>query len=212
VNNEDFPIEELHEAKWNANCMNEATRDRLRQSVRHFGQVENLVVRRTGDHSYEVLSGNQRLKVLRELGRKSVACLVVDVGDEEAALLSQALNGIHGEDDPVLHADVINRILKTIPVENVLEILPDSAVGLQSLNNLGEVKMADYLAVWQQTRKSRLRHLQFQLTERQLKVVEKAIMCFVGRARSNPGGSPNARGTALYLLCRAYLGKEADNE
>jgi len=39
---------------------------RLRSSILKYGFIQNLVVRRI-DNGYEVLSGNQRLKLLREL-------------------------------------------------------------------------------------------------------------------------------------------------
>ena len=67
MNITDLPIDQLKEAPWNPNVMNEAMLMRLRESISRFGLVSNLVVRTLGDDTYEVLSGNQRLQVLKDV-------------------------------------------------------------------------------------------------------------------------------------------------
>jgi ParB family chromosome partitioning protein len=69
----ELPIESLKEAPWNANQIDAAILQRLRSSILKYGFIQNLVVRRI-DNGYEVLSGNQRLKLLRELTYQK--CLV----------------------------------------------------------------------------------------------------------------------------------------
>ncbi len=64
MNITDLPIDQLKEARWNPNVMNEAMLMRLRESISRFGLVSNLVVRTLGADTYEILSGNQRLQVL----------------------------------------------------------------------------------------------------------------------------------------------------
>ena len=77
----DLPLDQLRKAPWNPNQMEQPMRDRLKESLSRFGLVSNLVVRPIGDGIYEVLSGNQRLEVLRELDFPSVPCVVVDLDD-----------------------------------------------------------------------------------------------------------------------------------
>lgn len=96
----DIPLEQLKPAPWNANMMHETMMAHLKESIRRYGLVQNLVVRAIGAGVYEVLSGNQRLRVIREIGYAKVPCVVVEVDDARARLLAQALNHIHGEDDP----------------------------------------------------------------------------------------------------------------
>ena len=74
----DLPIDELQEAPWNSNHMDDYMLERLRSSIEEYGLVEPVVVRSLRSHYFEVLSGNQRLKVLRELKFKSIPCFVVD--------------------------------------------------------------------------------------------------------------------------------------
>ena len=63
-----LPLDQLREAPWNANQMDLSFLAKLKRSVIRFGLVGALVVRPLGDEFHEVLSGNQRLQVLRDLG------------------------------------------------------------------------------------------------------------------------------------------------
>ena len=92
---------------------------RLRESITRFGLVGNFVVRLLPGGLYEVLSGNQRLGVLAELGYTHVPCAVVDVAAAEARLLSQALNHIQGDDDLGLRAELLREVLSELPQDQV---------------------------------------------------------------------------------------------
>jgi ParB family transcriptional regulator, chromosome partitioning protein len=201
----DVPINQIHEAVWNPNQMNEAMWFRLRRSIERFGLVAPLVVRPISEGCYETIGGAQRLMVLRELSVSPVPCGVVEADDANARLLAQALNRIQGQDDLGLHAELIREVLQSLPQKEVLQLLPETVQSLQALSSLGQDTMADYLQNWQNAQAARLKHLQFQLTSAQLEIVEEALTQVLPLAKAAPGDSPNARGTALYILCQAYL-------
>ena len=204
----DLPIEQLRQAPWNANEMDQATFQRLKISISRFGLVENLVVRDLGEEQYEMLSGNQRLQTLRDLGWVMVPCVVMDLGDAEARLLAQALNHIHGLDDPGLRAQLLQEVLMNIPGEEVLSLLPENASSLQALSNLTPESLAQSLIRFEQSRKSRMKHFLVQLTPEQHRVVGAAIKKFLPGASRLRDGSPNQRGNALYLICKEIMNQE----
>ncbi len=200
----DLPIGQLKEAPWNANRMDEAMLGKLTESLRRFGVVENLVVRPFHDGTYEVVGGNQRLQVLREMGLGEVSCVVVDLDDAHARLLAQALNRIEGVDDLGLKAELIREALKTIPESDVLSVLPDSAESLAALASLGETDLAQHLQAWEQAQAARLHRFTTQLSHDQLVVVEEAMERVMAGA-THDGANPNRRGNALFMLCCDYL-------
>ena len=61
----------------------------IRSSILSYGQVEPLVVQKS---TKMVIAGNARLRVLKDLGYKSVKIVMLDVDDTEARKLSIALN------------------------------------------------------------------------------------------------------------------------
>lgn len=200
----ELPIIHLTEAAWNPNHMDTAMLSRLRVSISRFGMVGNLVVRLLPDGLYEVLSGNQRLQVMAELGYTHVPCVIVDLDDSNSRLLAQALNRIEGQDDLGLKAELVKEVLNHLTHNEVLSILPESTESLQALASLGVMDISEHLQAWQQAQAAKLRHLTFQLTDAQLDVVEETLQRAMARGVQSDD-SPNRRGTALAGICRNYL-------
>jgi ParB family chromosome partitioning protein len=207
----ELPIEALREAPWNANQIDAVMLQRLRSSILKYGFIQNLVVRRI-DNGYEVLSGNQRLKLLREFNISKVPCVIVDLDDAHARLLAQVLNHTHGSDDLGLRAELLREVLQVIPEQDVMSVLPDTMAGLSGIGAMGRDTMAAYLQNWEKARAVRLRNLLFKLTSDQLQTVEAAVAQMLPEARRQQGINPNTRGTALYLLCKSFLDKENEHD
>jgi hypothetical protein len=86
--------------------------------------------------------------------------------------------------------------------------LPETAIGLKSLESLGKQSAEEYLTHWQHEQPARLKHLQFQLTSSQLEVVEAALNRLLPKAKTGQYNNPNPRSIALFLLCQSFLEKE----
>lgn len=187
------------------------TLGRLKESLFRYGVVTPLVVRLTGDSQYEVLSGNQRLKVIKKMRLESVPCVIVNLNDYEAMLLAQALNGLHGEDDLAMKGLLLKKILEEIPEGEVLSLLPETTESLRTLASISQLDLAEHLQAWEQAQSARLRHMQLQFTNKQLEVVEEAVSLILPEAKTESFGNPNIRGNAVFLLCK-YLRGYSRNE
>lgn len=201
----EIPTTRLCEAAWNPNQMDEKVRILLKNSLSRYGLVEPLVVRKLNSASFEVLSGNQRLKALAEAKLKTVPCVVVDLPDTEAMLLTQALNGIKGQDDLVLKGALLKEILSVVPENEVLSLLPETRNSLQTISCINEGELADHLKAWEQAQAAKLNHLQLQFTHQQLETVQEAVSLIMPIAKNSPKDNPNTRSTAIFLLCKFYL-------
>ncbi len=201
----DLPISAITPSPWNSNEMDVAMRSRLLRSIEHFGMVVPLVVRRAGKGRYETVGGAQRLAVLQGMGLTTAPCVVVKADDAEARLLSQALNRIAGSDNLGLRAELMREVLKALPEEEVLAILPETGDSLRALSSLGKEDIAEQLRAFERGQAARLCHFAVQLTPSQQSVVERALGHFLPQDSPNEGGNPNKRGVALYHLCQAYL-------
>lgn len=201
----EIPLKHLHEAPWNPNHMDEAMLERLKKSLSRYGLVVPLVVRPTGDFEYEVISGNQRLKAVADIGLEDVPCVLVNLSDSEAMLLAQALNGIRGEDDLATKGALFRKVLESVPESDILSLLPETQSSLSTLATINEGDLAEHLQAWEEAQSARLNHFQLQLTRQQLDTVQEAVSLILPRAKEEETGNPNSRGTAVYLLCKFYL-------
>lgn len=201
----DINICNLKPAPWNPNQMDEPTMERLMESVSRYGLVEPLVVRPIDNEQYEVLSGNQRLKVLLDMNIQNVPCVVMNLDDAEAMLLAQALNGLRGEDDLALKGTLLKAVLSSVPEGEVLSLLPETAESLHSLSTINETDLAEHLQAWDKAQVARLRHMQLQFTDKQMETVEEAVSLITPQVKGNGFDNPNTRGNAFFLLCKFYL-------
>jgi ParB/RepB/Spo0J family partition protein len=129
----EVPTERLVEAAWNPNRVPARLLAKLRRSVEEFGIVENLVARPHPDGAgqLEVVSGNHRLRIYRELGLSEVPVVVVELADAQARLLAQALNRTRGTDDPKAYAELLERLLQDYKPAALSEFLPESEATIE---------------------------------------------------------------------------------
>ncbi len=134
----DLPVDSISRAEWNPNEMDQAMLSHLRSSIDRFGLVVPLAVRSVGSDSFETVGGAHRLLAARELGMPSVPCVVIQADDAGARLLGQALNHIAGSDNLGLRAEVLRDVLESMPQEEVMALLPETAASLQALTSSWE--------------------------------------------------------------------------
>lgn len=83
-------------------------------SVREHGILQPLLVRPTGEGTYEVVSGERRLRAAREAGLEEIPVTIKEVDEEEAARLLALVENLQRED--------LNVIEETEGLLSVLEL------------------------------------------------------------------------------------------
>jgi len=125
----------LRAAPWNANRVSRATQAKIRRSIEEFGVVENLVARPHPEETdlFEVISGNHRLEILRELGHTEAPVVVVELDDALARILAQTLNRTRGKDDPLAYRRLLEELLMSATPAEAAQFLPEAPAKLEQL-------------------------------------------------------------------------------
>ena len=103
-----FRLDELNPAKYNPRKKlkpGDKEFEKLKNSIQNFGYVELIVVNVANNNT--VISGHQRLSVLKHLGETEVECVVVELSENEEKALNIAMNKVAGAWDEQMLADLL---------------------------------------------------------------------------------------------------------
>ena len=106
-----FKLDELNPAKYNPRKKlkpGDKEFKKLEDSIRNFGYVELIVVNAANNNT--VISGHQRLSVLKHMGETEVECVVVELSEYEEKALNIAMNKVAGAWDENLLAELLEDI------------------------------------------------------------------------------------------------------
>jgi ParB-like chromosome segregation protein Spo0J len=196
-----LPIGDLRPNPWNPNRVPADVMHKLREYLRKEGLVQPLVVRRMPDH-YQILGGFHRWSICKdELGYTEIPCVVVDVDEKRAKLLTVNLNELSGDPVPHLMAALVHDLSRDTSLEDLSTLLPYSESELLDFEEL--LKLPDGLAAWVEEEIAReKKEAPTVLTF----VVERAepVEAAVKHVMEGLDGK-NRRGRALTVLAEAYL-------
>ena len=134
-----LPIAKLRPNPWNPNRIPAELLGKLRAAIAERGMLGTLLVRPREDH-FEVVDGEHRLRIARELGLTEVPCLVVPLSDTEAKIKTLQLNGLRGENDPELLARLLLDLSLDFDMEKLAKELPYDRLDIESSLELLELK------------------------------------------------------------------------
>lgn len=104
-------IEKLKFAPYNPRKISKQEYNKLKKSIESFGLVDPLIWNKTTGH---VVGGNQRLKVLKELGFEEVEVVELELDLETEKALNLALNKISGDWNMEMLRDILNNLDETL--------------------------------------------------------------------------------------------------
>ena len=85
---------------------------KLADSIRQYGIIQPLCVRKIGE-SYELVSGERRLRAAKELGMSTVPCVILDINEEKSAEISIIENIIRENLNIFEQASAIEALIDT---------------------------------------------------------------------------------------------------
>lgn len=120
---------------------------KLADSIRQYGIIQPLTVRKTGE-IYELVAGERRLRAAKELGLTHVPCIITDINELKSAEISIIENLLREDLNIFEQAEAIRTLIDTY--------------------NLTQEEVASKLSNSQSFVANKLRLLRFSLGEREL--------------------------------------------
>lgn len=202
----EIALEDIVPNDWNPNVLDAPEQVRLHNSLDKFGQVENLVVRQMGD-KYELIGGEHRWKQLKKQKKKKAICAVVNLSEEDAMLLSEVLNNLHGKPDLDKHSEFYKRLTQSIDVEQIIRFVPSTE---EEIKNIIDKITADSTQAGGGVASSggdpgETLTLKFTVTKLQAEVISQAFDTLAKREGISNISSKTTKGYCLEMICADFL-------
>lgn len=119
---------------WNPNIVPKDVYEKVRESLRRFGWLSPVVVRKDRGGGWEIIDGEHRWQVAKEESVDLIPCWSVEgLTDDEAKRATVILNDLHGQARPDKLADLFSDLLNSISLEELEIGFPYSGETLNAL-------------------------------------------------------------------------------
>jgi len=158
----------------NPNKMSISGFTRLVRNMRRTDNYEPILIRRCKLNTkyYQIINGYHRCRALLQLGYKNVDCIVWDVSDQQTNILIATLNRLNGRDDIDGKINLLRLLTKDTTAKELSKLLPYTTKQIEQLVDLRKIVSTGEL---KKNAKGFLNTLVFFVTDKQNKVIEKAI-------------------------------------
>ncbi len=206
----EIPVDFLEPNGWNVNRMAPGMMKKLAAYLKREGMIEPLVVRPHPnlEGRYEILGGFHRWTICKdELGYETVPCVVADLNDKRAKILSVNLNSMSGEAVPSLLSNLLHDLEQEMPMPDLEATLPFEQGEITDLLSLMQIPegFADELEEEALKKdKDAPEVLTIVLDRQQHELWLRAVEA----AQDVVGGTRNPKARTLELLATRYLGQD----
>lgn len=107
----EIEVSKIKPNRINPNRMPKGTFNKLKISLKKFGQLNPLIVRKIGEE-YEIIDGEWRWRASKEIGLNTLLCRIIEANDEEVAKLIFATT-IKGKNDMYKASQLVFELSKT---------------------------------------------------------------------------------------------------
>jgi len=198
---------------WNVNRMNEAMLKKLTAYLKREGMMEPIIVRPhpTKEGRYEILGGFHRWTICSErLKYKTIPCVITDLDDKRAKILSINLNSMSGQTVPHLLSNLLHDLQQEMVMPDLEATLPFDKNEITDYLSLLQIPegFADELELEaKQKDKDAPEVVTLVLDKNQFEIWEQAL----AMAEDEVGDVKNPKAKTLELMAVKFVGN-GDNE
>jgi len=118
-------IDKLVSANWNYKTDDEELEAHLSENMKRNGQIESIIVRELETGFYEVVNGNHRLKVMRQLGMTDVMTFNLgEISLAAAKRIAVETNETRFTSDNIKLAETLKEISQEFDLSDLLKTMP----------------------------------------------------------------------------------------
>jgi len=132
-----IPIDQLYTPEWYCKQdVESAVRFKLTNSIKRYGYGV-IIVNVSFNGCYDIIDGNTRVDILKEMGYKEVHCEMHKLSEWEAIIFSYNLNRHWSEEHIIKFSRIlVDRVLPYISPVEMSNFVPESVGQINSLMNL----------------------------------------------------------------------------
>ena len=186
----------------------------IQRTIKETGDIPPIVVRPNYDkRCYEIIDGEHRWKVLKDLGENKIRVYSIEVRDEEARVLTNTLNYLRGSPNREKYSKGIVELLGLgMKTSELSSLLPESAEELDALVEEADITLEAFKTLKEEDEDAldelaksgqddEWVDLKFRVTAQQAQVIEKEI-----KRISDHISGKNKRGRSLEYMAAQSTG------
>jgi ParB/RepB/Spo0J family partition protein len=196
--------DEIKPNSYNPNIIPLGIMAKLRAEIARKGLCKPIIVRK-GDTGYEIVDGEHRWQICRELGWQEIPCIVQEYDDNEAKIKTLQLNYMKGVALPVRLAHLIHDLNREIKIEELEKLLPYEKTEINDsleLLKLTEDCVGEFAKGEEQSEEEPFIVWTAILRKEEARVVDRAIE---EMKKYESIIMKNSKALALEMLCRYFL-------
>ena len=141
----EIPIDKLVKADWNYKTEDPDKQEKLKENIKRNGQIENIIIRELETGYFEVVNGNHRLTVFKDLGLKKVMCYNLgSISEQQAMRIAIETNETKFDSDSIILGERIKELTKEFELEDLVSTLPYTEKEIENFKTLTDFDWEQY--------------------------------------------------------------------
>lgn len=130
-------VNKLVPNSWNTNVVTPENEEKIKQSLTRFGFFRPVVVRELSNGTFEIIGGQHRWQVAKEMGLTEVPVISLgQIDDVRAKEIGLVDNGRYGHDDTLLLGDLLKELGADADIESFLPYTHDELENIFAASNI----------------------------------------------------------------------------
>jgi len=141
----EMPLDKLVKADWNYKTEDKDKQEKLKENIKRNGQIENIIIRELETGYFEVVNGNHRLSVLKDLETDKAYCYNLGkISQAQAIRIAIETNETKFDTDSITLAERVKELTEEFDIKDLVNTLPYTETEIENFSKLTDFEWGDY--------------------------------------------------------------------